>query len=258
MRINLDNITEELMGPVKPIRVKRKSKKRGKLDGFWNALTAIVVFGIMVIMMGFIYLYMNPESGYNPFPQPTLPAVITINTHEPIISEPTQEVIVLSMEPTIVQPTMTPGNVVETLTGTKFVITPTVTAAADSDYPFIAQSQPVGIDATLLYPDRNCEWMGVGGQITDMQGRPYREIIVRLTGTIDGKTINLTSLAGTATKYGEAGYEFTLSDHPISSTEDLWLWLVDQESVPLSGRVYFDTYSSCSKNLIIINFKQVR
>ncbi len=245
------------MGP-KPISVERNSKKQGKMDGFWNVLTAIIIFGILVIVMVFIYFYMNPESSYNPFPQPTLPAVITINTPEPIESKPTQELVILTVEPTIVYPTMTPGDVVETLTGTKFIITPTITPAVDSDYPFIAQSPPVGIDATLLYPDRNCDWMGVGGQITDMQGRPYREMIVRLSGAIDGKTINLTSLAGTATKYGEAGYEFTLSDHPISSTGDLWLWLVDQESIPLSGRVYFDTYSSCSKNLIIINFKQVR
>ena len=58
--------------------------------------------------------------------------------------------------------------------------------------------------------------------------------------------------------YGRGGYEFTLADHPIASKQSAWVQLLDQSNLPLSPKVYFNTYEDCSKNLIIVNFKQVR
>ena len=34
--------------------------------------------------------------------------------------------------------------------------------------------------------------------------------------------------------------------------------LLNQEGIPISDRIFFDTYAECNKNLIIINFKQVK
>ena len=244
------------MGSYEPIKI-NKGKPRGRIfDKIWNVLTIIIVMAMLIMAAFIVYLYFYPNTAYNPFPLPTLPAKIELTTAEP--DKPVQNIVIPMDTPTVFISTNTPGNIVETLTGTKFVVTPTVTRDLDQSYPFVAQSNPTGIDATILYPDRDCNWMGVGGQISDMQGRPYREIIVRMAGVLDGNTVNLTSLAGTAIKYGEAGFEFTLADKPIGSEGDLWLWLVDQEEIPLSERVYFDTYTACDKNLIIINFKQVR
>ena len=100
--------------------------------------------------------------------------------------------------------------------------------------------------------------MGVGGQVLDLQGRPLTGVTVQLSGTLDGKSTILNSLTGTARQYGEAGFEFTLEDAPLASTGTLWVRLADQASLPLSGRQFFDTYAECEKNLIIINFKQIR
>jgi hypothetical protein len=69
----------------------------------------------------------------------------------------------------------------------------------------------------------------------------------------------MISLTGVALNYGRVGYyEFTLADEPIASEEALWVQLLDQSSTPLSKRIYFETFESCDKNLIIVNFKQVR
>ncbi len=38
----------------------------------------------------------------------------------------------------------------------------------------------------------------------------------------------------------------------------VWVQLLDQEGYALSPRVYFNTYADCEKNLILVNFKQVR
>ena len=67
-----------------------------------------------------------------------------------------------------------------------------------------------------------------------------------------------TSLTGTALQYGTAGYEFTISDVPTATQGSFWIRLVDQANLPLSGRIPFDTFAECEKNLTIINFKQVR
>jgi hypothetical protein len=120
------------------------------------------------------------------------------------------------------------------------------------------KSVPSAIDASVLNPERGCNWMGIGGQVLDLQGRPLTGVTVQLGGTLEGRSITLNSLTGTARQYGEAGFEFTLSDLPIASNGTLWVRLADQASLPLSGRQSFDTYAECEKNLIIINFKQIR
>jgi hypothetical protein len=68
----------------------------------------------------------------------------------------------------------------------------------------------------------------------------------------------MMTLSGVALTYGRSGYEFKLADAPIASKGVLWLQLLSQAGIPLSDKIYFDTYNDCNKNLIIIDFKQVR
>lgn len=102
--------------------------------------------------------------------------------------------------------------------------------------------------------------MGVRGQAVDMSGAPIFGLIVRLGGTLTGVSLKMPmmSLTGVMLSYGRADYEFKLADKPVASKHTLWIELLNQEGVPLSGKIYFDTYNSCDKNLIVIDFKQVR
>lgn len=102
--------------------------------------------------------------------------------------------------------------------------------------------------------------MGVGGQVLDMSNAPVIGLIIRLGGGLPGVRIpeDTFSLTGLALSYGRSGYEFTLANQPIASTGQLWIQLLNQEGGPLSEQVYFDTYSDCDKNLIIIDFVQTR
>ena len=100
--------------------------------------------------------------------------------------------------------------------------------------------------------------MGVGGQALDLSGAPVQWLIVQLGGVLDGKQIEQLTMTGTATQYDKGGFEFTLADEPIESTNTLWVQLLDQAGLPLSEKIYFDTFEDCDKNLIVINLKQVR
>jgi len=123
----------------------------------------------------------------------------------------------------------------------------------------VREGSPAAI-SNIYHPELGCNWMGVGGQVVDMSNGSVTGMIIRLDGKLPGVTIpeHLMSLTGVALNYGRSGYEFTLADHPIASRNSLWVQLLDQAGIPLSKKVYFDTFDSCDRNLIIIDFKQVR
>jgi hypothetical protein len=232
----------------------------------WNILTILALLGVACIGCLFLTIFTNPRSAFNPFPPPTLPAVMQLPS-----STPTSSVIL----PATWTPTFTPIPTItntpqptSTLppTPTPITLTPTVPATPMTPTPppggyayEVRQGSPKAIP-NIYHPELACNWMGVGGQAIDMNNSPVTGLIIKLGGRLTGVNIpdHLMSLTGVALDYGRAGYEFKLADTPIASKASLWVQLLDQSGVPLSDQVFFDTYSSCDKNLIIIDFKRVK
>ena len=101
--------------------------------------------------------------------------------------------------------------------------------------------------------------MGVAGRAFDLSRAPIEEgLFVQLRGNLDGEPVEMLGMLGMVNTYGPGSYEFELGDTPIASTQMLWVQLLDQAMLPLSEQVYFDTFEDCDKNLILINFNQVR
>lgn len=112
----------------------------------------------------------------------------------------------------------------------------------------------------INHPEDACDWMGIGGQVLDRNNNPVTGLIVNLGGLLPGvqlKRENMT-LTGISQSYGRAGFEFILADKPVASKGSLWIQLVSQSGAPLSDKIYFDTYNVCEKNLILLDFIQVR
>jgi hypothetical protein len=125
--------------------------------------------------------------------------------------------------------------------------------------PFVLhEGDPVAIP-NIAHPDLECNWMGVAGKAYNLSGAPIAQgLFIQLGGTLNGEPVDMLGMTGMATDYGPGGYEFTLADKPLASTQTLWVQLFDQAMIPLSDQFYFDTYADCDKNLILINFSQVR
>ena len=57
------------------------TKDRGAV--VWNILTILVLLTACCIALGFAAIFINPYTGYNPFPPPTLPPTLAIPTQTP-------------------------------------------------------------------------------------------------------------------------------------------------------------------------------
>ena len=258
-------------------KVKKKSNRPARrIDALWNILTVLVIVGMVAAAGFFGLIYMYPSSHLNPFPQAALPATLVLpsSTITPLPPTGTMTSTPFGWKPPTASPTVTipvtpsdtpipltptntlPGPQLTSTVNPQFTLTPT--DDSNAYYTFATQSPPEAVAVTLFSSERGCQWMGIAGHVVDMQNRPMAGLIVQLSGTLGTRLINQTSLTGLAPQYGNNnGYEFTLSNVPIDSHATLWIRLIDQANLPLSPKIRFDTYSDCSRNLILINFKQV-
>lgn len=230
----------------------------------WNILTLLTLLGVVAVALIFLAIFINPYSSLNPFPPATLPAVIAFPTptSTPVrflqptwTASPTSEPTVTLTPPP--SPTSPPTETPFIL----FTLTPTPEETPQfGEMPFeISPGTPVSTSSLAFHPDAGCKWFGVAGQVFDLSGAPVSGQQVQIGGTLAGSPVSLLSLTGLANAYGTAGfYEFNLGDTPIASNKTLWVQLLDQAGLAMSEKIYFETSDSCEKNLIFINFKQIR
>jgi hypothetical protein len=138
--------------------------------------------------------------------------------------------------------------------GDNSVFLPAIVNERPPDYPF--ELQTTGVMAIQGF--FGCNWEGVAGQVFDLAGIPLQNLILHLEGTWAGKAVTVEALTGSAAQYGPAGYEFVLGTQTLDSTQSLWVQVLDATHKAVSARVYFDTYNDCARNLILVNFDQVR
>ncbi len=226
-----------------------------------NCLTLLVLLATLGVGAAYAIVFINPHVSFNPFPPPTYPPVLDFPTPTPFspTSEPT-----FTSEPTSGPPTTETATLEQTATETSTPLPPTETATpllpteTPTPTPVPFGLQPGSIAATTSW-FHGCDWMGVGGHVLDTDDSPLVGIVIQLGGELDGVPKNMEVLSGSASEIlGESGYLFDLADHPIASEETLWLQIVDVSSgLPLSEQVFLTTYDTCSKNLLLVNWRKL-
>jgi hypothetical protein len=242
-----------------------RDRSRKRLNTWiWNILTLLVVLATVCLLGSFVYIYNNPQIEFNLFPPAELPEANAL----PTLTPTALHILPATWTPTATA-TPTATNTPEptfTLTPTETPIpqlsaTATLTGTLSADQlPFkVSSGSPAAISSLTFHPEAGCNWMGVGGQALDMSGAPITSgLVVKLGGVLAGAEKDFTGLTGTALQYGEAGYEIVIASKPIASSNTLWIQLVDVAGMALSPQVYFTTLDGCDKNLLIINFQQIR
>lgn len=222
----------------------------------WDILSIAVLVITVCIAGYFAIIFFNPNSSLNILP-PTGPLANTpTSTPAPIKLEPTWTASpTLEMTPTRTPvPTWTP-----IFTDTPFSLVPptrTPKPTSTPKAPFTASVQQV--DSTIIHPEFACNWAGIGGTVVDSNNSDIIGMVVVLRGTLNGSTVDFTTVTGINKEYGQSGYEFVLGNAPVASNKTLYVQLVDQSGVPLSNKVEVVTSTDCAKNLVIVRFKKNR
>lgn len=231
--------------------------------GLWDILTIIVLVVTVCIAAYFITLFSDPGSPLNLLkpayiltPSPTITPIQlepTWTATATVVIPPTATLL-----PSITPPaTITPANLVPATATPVSTDTPTITATPKA---LFSVSSVNSIESVIIphLQTVSCNWQGVGGTVDDQNSSPIIGIVVRLAGTLNGKSVELTTVSGISPEYGKSGFEFVLGDAPVDSRDTIYVQLLDQAGLPLSDRIYLDTFSDCKKNLILVRFKKNR
>lgn len=245
-------------------KAKRNTPRRSS-DAFWNLLSMLLLLATLAVAAVVIVLFIDPGNPINPMRPPNLPArlVLPTATNTPYMMPPTwTPTPTMTATSTPLPPTAT--NTPEVYLPTGFssdqIITPTPTGtAAVSSYPFITMGNILAVDAGQFYADKSCTWLGIEGQVFDLKNAPQFGLVVRLGGYLNNRYIRDVQAVTRDENGGQnPQYLIELPDSLASTEGTLYVRLYDQGGIPLSEPIYFDTFEDCQRNLVLINFKQVR
>jgi len=233
----------------------------GRQASLFNLL-AVVFLGLSVLSLGWIVdIVVNPYGRLNPFPPPTLAVVVTFATMTP------------SVEPTTAQSAPTPAWT-ETPTETSVPTTPTATATAEATVQLTATPTfsptllptvtPVPsptrsaftYTASITYrvhPVEVCDWMGIGGTVTDLQGKAALGSYVHIWGL---DNIDQVVVVGGNTNYGPSGWELRLARGQIVGNWTVQLVASPETKLPLSMAYTISMPGDCKRNLALVRFQQ--
>lgn len=207
-------------------------KKKFKFgSAVWNLASLLAVLATLCIGAFFVLIFLNPQSGLNPLPpapveQPTSTLEATATSELTASPSPTTQVPTPTLD--------VPGGTFE-----------------------LQEGSPAALDASVFHPELGCNFLGVAGQVFGLDGAPLDGVSLMISGTLSGEEINKLGLTGAATSYGEGSYyEIQLGDAPVISEGTLHIVVLDENDLPASDPVSFNTTESCQQNLILINFNE--
>lgn len=130
------------------------------------------------------------------------------------------------------------------------LLTERARAAVISGY-FLHTGAPASIK-NFVNPQAGCDWTGVGGQVFSSTGVPQNGLIIRVTGVLDGRSINQTAVTGGSAQFGPGGFHIQLGNRPAASAS-LRLQVEDSTRRPLSYSFRIPMVNNCNRNLTVAN-----
>jgi hypothetical protein len=196
-------------------------------------------------------------------PQDAIPPTEIVTVVSPIdVTPPTETVVPAIPQTDKITPSVTPSGPTETVpaappvTPTVAGPTPTVEVLPGNNWTatyLVQKGTPIFVQ-NFAHPSEGCQWLSIAGQVFDPSGNPVKNLVVNVTGTLNGHPIDLLGLTGQADQYGPSGYEIQLGTAPQASTGTLSIQLLDLEGNPLSEKIPFNTSADCTQNVVLINF----
>lgn len=109
----------------------------------------------------------------------------------------------------------------------------------------------------VLEPAEGCDWIGVGGRVTDLIGAPIPGLEVRLEGQVDGSGLKEMDFTGTALEIGSGGYLFEIRRNAATASGALSVRLFHPSGAALSAPVSLSLPLSCQENQVLVDWVPV-
>ena len=225
-----------------PMEQPRKQTGCGSIGA--GVFLLILVLAVILMLIGILP---NPLEA-----KPTATQLPVGITNEPtVITEiaPTRSITLTPTQTQTLEPTAT------------FTPEPTLTytpTPTEKPMPFVIKGTPSGYPNAMLFSQYACEeYLFIGGEILDLREAPVFDLTVKLSGTYGGSLVDLTSVSGEMTVYGESGFGFVIDNQRIRES-GLTIQLFDANGEALSALTNLSITGNCDSNLVIVNYKQVR
>lgn len=237
----------------------QKAPSRGAAALVWNVLTVLVLLIALGVGIVLLMIFINPNSSLNPFTPILIDTPFVLPTHK---STPRQLPPTWTLTPTLtpaptntLRPTNTP---VPTLTPYGVYTETPVPTTSPGEMSFDLQpGDPQAIPARVYHPGIGCNFLGITGQALDVRNNAIEGMVVQLGGKLESRLFATQYTLTGLVMSSDGRYEFTIADHPIASKGTLWVQLLDQSGlIPMSDKIFFDTYDDCERNMVIVNFRQ--
>ncbi len=242
---------------------------------FWTLVLLTMATFTMIFGEGFITPVQTPTPTAIVVDTATpIPTVVTIeptgiptNTSVPTVA-PTATSTAVPPTATFAPPgtsttvpptaTVTPTKTATSVPPTATNVPPTATIAATAIVDkFSVQAGTPTFIGNFVHPVEACNWQGVAGQIFDAAGKPLVNYVVKVAGTYNGAPFTKIGIAGmvAGSPYGVGGYEIVLGSSAVASVDLLTIQVFDAQGKPVTNLIPFSTSSTCTQNLVLINFK---
>jgi len=231
---------EERFPPLNPaVEAAEEAPPRRRRAWPLNLVTILFALATVALLVYFGLLWANPYHPLNPLPPYTPLPVIVTATFAPPTSTPF---------PT---PAESPTPAVTT------TFTPIPAAALPATMTFTPAAFAFTlVDSGIEYVahENGCDWLGIAGNATDLQGEGLEDYGVRVRS--QAGDLNATVTTGTAPDFGPGGYELKLGDQP--QLAPYIVQLLNPAGNPVSEEYLVVTSDQCDQNIVIVNFTQNR
>lgn len=265
---------ETAVRPAAPRRAARARRAWGCVSQLFNLLSLLLLFLTCASAMIVWALFRNPALLSN-FPggatwvaatQPQLVARFETPTPDPNrvnfptlppewtpTDTPTVTITpVPNTQTTVPSGTPRTATVTPTPTRTRRPGEPTPTRTATrAPFNYVLQNGAATYLANFINSS-GCNWWGIAGQAFDLNDRT----VIGLTVHLEGGGLSLDALTGSQPAIGPGGYEIPLGNHPVATDGTYHIQLRSNTGAALSDDLTIQTFGDCSKNLILVNFKQ--
>ncbi len=180
------------------------------------------------------------EATETPRPGYTKPTMAQFSTFTPTKTPTPTETMYITVEPTRVRTKTFTPSATKTSTPATWIYKP--------------QKGAPKYTKNFAHPDLGCNWSGVSGQVFGKNNEPQLDVVAVITGDSNGTPVDQMGFAGASTAYGPGGFEMSLPVPPERTYATIDIQLFDLEGHELSKKYSFDTYSECTKNLVVFNF----